>query len=93
MKTCTKFLAGAVALMTLVMGIISCSVESEELHQHTYSKEWTSDATNHWHAATCEHKTEVKDKAAHTFGDAVVTKESTETEEGEKLTHAQFVDV
>lgn len=34
-------------------------------HTHTYATEWTKDATNHWHAATCEHTTEVKDKAAH----------------------------
>lgn len=29
MKTCTKFLAGAVALIALGMGAISCSTEPE----------------------------------------------------------------
>ncbi len=38
-------------------------------HEHTYSDKWSSDASNHWHAATCEHKDEVKDKAGHTFGE------------------------
>lgn len=36
-------------------------------HTHTYADTWSKDETNHWHAATCEHKTEIKDKAAHTF--------------------------
>ncbi len=39
---------------------------------HSFSKDWSFDATNHWHAATCEHSTEVKDKAAHVFGDDTI---------------------
>ncbi len=23
-------------------------------HEHTFEKRWSSDATHHWHAATCE---------------------------------------
>ena len=43
--------------------------EEKPQHTHTYSTEWESDATEHWHAATCEH-TELKDsKAAHEFGE------------------------
>ncbi len=53
-------------------------------HTHKFATEWTNDATNHWHVATCEHTKEVSDKAAHTFGEAVVTKPATETEEGVK---------
>lgn len=34
-------------------------------HTHTYATTWSKDDTHHWHAATCEHKTETKDKAAH----------------------------
>lgn len=66
-----------------VVGITGCEVESEK-HEHTFSKEWTSDAIAHWHAATCEHKTEISGIAAHTFGEWKVTKEATESEEGEK---------
>lgn len=37
-------------------------------HEHTFSEEWyNKDAVYHWHAATCEHKDEVKDKAEHSF--------------------------
>ncbi|MCI7800077.1 MAG: formylglycine-generating enzyme family protein, partial [Spirochaetia bacterium] len=51
---------------------------------HAYSEDWTSDATDHWHAATCEHAEEVSGKAAHSFGDWTVTKEATEEAEGSR---------
>ena len=35
---------------------------------------WEKDDDNHWHKATCEHKEEVKDKAAHTWDEGVETK-------------------
>lgn len=66
-----------------VVGITGCEVESEK-HEHTFSKEWTSDAIAHWHAATCEHKTEISGIAAHTFGEWKVTKQATEKQGGEK---------
>lgn len=66
-----------------VVGITGCEVESEK-HEHTFSKEWTSDAIAHWHAATCEHKTEISGIAAHTFGEWKVTKEASEKQGCEK---------
>ena len=82
MKTCTKFLAGAVTILAFAM--IGCQTDTDT-HEHTYSTDWTSDATSHWHAATCEHTTEVKDKATHSFNEGDVTKPATETEKGEKI--------
>lgn len=70
-------------LAAFVVGITGCEVESEK-HEHTFSKEWTSDAIAHWHAATCEHKTEISGIAAHTFGEWKITKQATETHEGER---------
>ena len=72
------FTAILFAVSTLM---VSCS---QEVHEHTFASEWTSDSTNHWHAATCEHTTEVSGKAAHTFGDWTVTKAATEEAEGSK---------
>ena len=43
------------------------------VHDHTFATEWTSDATHHWHAATCEHKTEVSEKSEHSFVNEVCT--------------------
>ncbi len=71
------------AALAFVVGITGCKVESEN-HEHTFSKEWTSDAIAHWHASTCEHKTEIFGIAAHTFSEWKVTKESTEKQGGEK---------
>lgn len=51
-------------------------------HTHTYSSEWTSDKTYHWHAATCEHTTEVSDKAAHNWDGGVITRQPTTSREG-----------
>lgn len=34
---------------------------------HAYSDSWTSNETHHWHAATCGHTDQVKDKAEHDF--------------------------
>lgn len=44
---------------------------------HSFAEEWTSDGDNHWHAATCEHTDETKDKAAHNWNAGVVTTEPT----------------
>lgn len=78
------------AAFAFVVGITGCEVESEK-HEHTFSKEWTSDAIAHWHAATCEHKTEISGIAAHTFGEWKITKQATESEEGDGL--AQLVSI
>ncbi|MBO5879765.1 MAG: hypothetical protein J6Q68_04375 [Clostridia bacterium] len=34
-------------------------------HEHTYSSDWSHDETNHWHAPTCSHTVEPKDKRTH----------------------------
>ena len=53
-------------------------------HSHTYSEKWSNDATNHWHAATCEHSGEKSNVASHTYGDWIVTVAATEASEGSK---------
>ncbi|MGN1060433.1 MAG: hypothetical protein ACI4QN_01750, partial [Candidatus Coproplasma sp.] len=55
-----------------------------ETHVHTYSNEWTSDAQYHWHAATCEHSSEVSGKAAHGWNNGEITVQPTCTTAGEK---------
>lgn len=45
----------------------SSSSSSVSQHTHTYSDEWSYDATHHWHAATCGHDV-VADKAEHAWG-------------------------
>ncbi|MCI7080899.1 MAG: formylglycine-generating enzyme family protein [Treponema porcinum] len=72
-------------LSAMVMSFVfaGCQVESDS-HEHSFSKEWTSDDTSHWHAATCEHTEEVSEKTAHTFGEWKTTVETTEETDGKK---------
>ena len=38
-------------------------------HEHTFSTEWSSDETNHWHVATCEHSDQIDGLNAHQDND------------------------
>lgn len=60
--------------MSCVTKTMTVKAQWEELvtHEHTYSEEWSSDGAFHWHAATCEHTTEVSDKSEHEFNDIFV---------------------
>lgn len=50
-----------IVIMAMFM-LVACS---ETEHKHTFAEGWTSDATNHWHAATCGHDEEKSEVAAH----------------------------
>lgn len=49
-----------------------CGLGTTANHGHTYADVWSSDATNHWHAALCDHDV-VADQAAHTLENGVCT--------------------
>lgn len=54
----------ALVLMVCVL-LVSCK-EPEPAHEHTFdTASWSSDATMHWHKATCEHTSEMKDVQGH----------------------------
>ena len=82
MKKTHRWLLAFVSV-ALAFAVAECQIDSDR-HEQSFSKDWTSNATDHWHAATCEHTTEVSGKAKHTFGDWTVTKEATEEAEGSK---------
>lgn len=82
MKSIFKKVAGLALTAGLALGMASCSLESE--NNHTFASEWTSDATHHWHAATCGHTDQVKDKNEHIFGEWVTILEPTGEAEGTK---------
>ena len=71
-------------LLVIVLCAFPACGKKDPAHEHTFATEWSKDETNHWHAATCDHKEEVKDKAAHTWDEGKVTKAPTETEAGIK---------
>lgn len=82
MKKTHRWLSVFVSVV-LAFAVAGCQIDSDR-HEHSFSKDWTSNATDHWHAATCEHTKEVSGKAAHTFGEWTVTKAATEEAEGSK---------
>ncbi|MBQ8302290.1 MAG: hypothetical protein IJX97_01925 [Clostridia bacterium] len=42
-------------LLLCIVALIAVSLASCDNHEHTFSDEWTGDAANHWHPASCEH--------------------------------------
>ena len=57
-------------------GTMPCSVMQERPppHEHEFNlTEWEYNEDSHWRKAVCEHKDEVKDKAAHAWDDGTVT--------------------
>lgn len=62
MKKSITAVVTALIMMFSIFGLTACG------HEHTFSDEWSTSATEHWHAATCEHTDEVKDKGEHEFG-------------------------
>ena len=75
MKSKKFVLAGLVLLAAITMVLLPLSgckndTVPPEAHTHTFDeKEWKSDATGHWHPATCGHTGEKGGFASHTFGD------------------------
>lgn len=45
----SKFVISVLSLMSVAAALAGCG------HQHTFSSDWSSNETQHWHAATCEH--------------------------------------
>lgn len=78
MKKVMKLVLG---MMILGAVLVSCKTNADS-HDHTFSEEWTSDGTGHWHE--CTGCTEIKDKTAHTWNDGEVTKKPTVAEAGTK---------
>ena len=64
-----------------------CGYEKIELteklaHTHKFASEWSSDAVNHWHKATCEDTEEVNGLAEHMWDEGEVTTPATEEAAG-----------
>lgn len=58
-------------------------------HKHTYSVDWSTDETFHWHAATCEHIDLSSEKAEHSFDEL---RKCSVCDYVNKLTFAEFIE-
>lgn len=47
-----------------------CNYVIEDIHEHIYANEWSSDDQYHWYAAICEHKDQINGKEAHVINAA-----------------------
>jgi formylglycine-generating enzyme required for sulfatase activity len=79
-----KCFAMIFVVASIILCVIGCSVETAPIHEHTFATVWTYDAENHWKAATCEHTSEVTEKAKHTFGEYVSNNDATTEADGTK---------
>lgn len=73
--------------MALVLGLCACAGEATQQpqeHVHTFSSEWTTNDSYHWHAATCEHTDQKADRAKHKWV-TTITVAATHTTPGEKV--------
>lgn len=61
----SRNLMGIFALASCVM-LAGCG---EKPHEHTFASEWSSNETEHWHAATCEHTDLKAEVGAHVDAD------------------------
>ncbi len=75
----STIIAVCVVSITCVLVIVLCGNK----HKHSYSDNWSSDSTKHWHLATCGHNVK-SDEAEHTFGDWTIDIEATEESTGSK---------
>ena len=66
MKRNFKLIVAVLVLAVMAFTFASC--DKIMPHKHEYSSDWSSDATNHWHAALCD-DAEPADVAAHEFVD------------------------
>lgn len=55
------------------MALTACDQGETEKHTHTFSTEWSKDATCHWYVCEDDSCNEVSEKAEHTFEDRVCT--------------------
>lgn len=74
-------------LLTICFFLLSCNLNVDtptNNHTHSYSTEWQSDETYHWHVSTCEHSNEITGKAEHIWVAGIITTEPTYINEGVK---------
>ena len=89
MKKSLKVLIASSALALIGSVLIGCGskekmIPESEIHEHTFSDDWSANDGAHWHAATCEHKSVMSGVEDHKFGAWNVDKPATEAAAGEK---------
>ena len=79
-----RFTKAVLTVLSASFLLLAAGCDHSIGHEHSFSAEWTSDETYHWHEATCDDTDEVSDKAVHTFGDYVSNNDATTEADGTK---------
>ena len=74
-----------------ILGLVTFT--SCRKHIHEFESTYSKDKNAHWQEAICEHTDEKQNYGSHTYGEFVVTKEATHTEDGSKNKHVVYVDM
>ena len=83
-KEATEEAEGSRERSCTVCGYTATEVIAKLEHKHTFSEDWTKDATHHWQASTCEHTDEKSGFAEHSFGEYVSNNDATTEADGTK---------
>ena len=70
MKHKLRTFVALLLVLSLCLSVAGCGGGA---HAHTYAAGWSSNETEHWHAATCEHSEERQDVGAHTYANGKCT--------------------
>ena len=75
--------------LILLLGASLAACRAPEAHVHTYATEWSYDMYEHWHAASCEHTEQERDRAEHFFEGSVILRETCTEAGRHRLTCAE----
>lgn len=79
-----KFIKTLILVICLIFPSLFCLTACENAeHEHEFATEWSSDASNHYHACTGDGCEEVEDKEVHTFGEFIIDETPTTQTNGE----------
>ena len=62
-----KITSAAILTAGILTLFAACNMDAP--HEHTFSEDWTTDETYHWHAATCEHTDLKSNVESHNFNE------------------------
>ncbi len=71
-----KTLLVILCIIACVFAFASCTNDTPDVHEHSWSADWSSDAENHWHACSGSGCTELDSKAPHAGGSATCTEQA-----------------
>ena len=83
-KEATHVEDGILTYVCTICGYTKTESIPARIDEHSFSEDWDSDDSFHWHPSSCGHDV-ISGKAEHLWDDGVVTKNPTHYEDGERI--------